>query len=119
MLPSPLHQGPDGTIWLPTKVGSFRYWSKRGSPDIFMNIMTSGGLTSRFVTDWAGPEAILRNMKIRLGAPNYPGDTMTFTGQVTSAELRDGKGVIAVGVRGSNRFGDHVSGSLELELPHR
>jgi acyl dehydratase len=92
---------------------------KRGSPDIFMNIMTSGGLTSRFVTDWAGPEVILRNMKIRLGAPNYPGDLMTFTGLVNSSEMRDGKGIIEVGVRGANRFGDHVSGTLELELPRR
>jgi hypothetical protein len=58
-------------------------------------------------------------MKIRLGAPNYPGDTMTFAGQVNLAELRDGKGVVEVGVRGSNRFGDHVSGSLEFELPRR
>ncbi len=92
---------------------------KRGSPNIFMNIMTSGGLTSRFVTDWAGPEAIFHNMKIRLGAPNYPGDTMTFVGQVNSAELRDGRGVVVVGVRGFNRFGDHVSGTCELELPRR
>ncbi|HIG71851.1 MAG TPA: hypothetical protein EYQ46_17730, partial [Myxococcales bacterium] len=92
---------------------------KRGSPNIFMNIMTSGGLTSRFVTDWAGPEVILRNMKIRLGAPNYPGDLMTFTGVVNSSETRDGKGIIEVGVRGANRFGDHVSGTLELELPLR
>jgi uncharacterized OB-fold protein/acyl dehydratase len=90
---------------------------KRGSPNIFMNIMTSGGLTSRYVADWAGPEALLRNMKIRLGAPNYPGDTMTFSGLVNSAEIREGKGVIEVGIRGANRFGDHVSGSIELELP--
>jgi acyl dehydratase len=92
---------------------------KRGSPNIFMNIMTSGGLTSRYVSDWAGPDALLRNMKIRLGAPNYPGDTMTFSGLVNSAELREGKGIIEVGIRGSNRFGDHVSGTLELELPRR
>ena len=92
---------------------------KRGSPNIFMNIMTSGGLTSRYVSDWAGPEALLRNMKIRLGAPNYPGDTMTFSGLVNSAEVRDGKGIIEVGIRGSNQLGDHVSGTLELELPRR
>lgn len=92
---------------------------KRGSPNIFMNIMTSGGLTSRYVTDWAGPEAILRNMKIRLGAPNYPGDTMTFSGLVNSAGLHGSKGVIEVAIRGANRFGDHVSGTLELELPRR
>ncbi len=92
---------------------------KRGSPNIFMNIMTSGGLTSRYVTDWAGPEAIFHNMKIRLGAPNYPGDTMTFSGQVNAALVRDGKGIVEVAIRGANRFGDHVSGTLELELPRR
>jgi uncharacterized OB-fold protein/acyl dehydratase len=90
---------------------------KRGSPNIFMNIMTSGGITSRYVTDWAGPEAILRNMKIRLGAPNFPGDTMNLVGQVNSAELRGGVGVVEVGIRGVNKWGDHVSGTLDLELP--
>jgi acyl dehydratase len=92
---------------------------KRGSPDIFMNIMTTGGFTSRYVTDWAGPEALIRSMKFRLGAPNYPGGLMTFRGEVKSADVRDGKGVVEVGVRGINQYGDHVSGSLELELPRR
>jgi len=91
----------------------------RGSKDIFMNILTTNGYVGRFVTDWAGPEALLRFVDIRLGAPNYPGDTMTFTGTVNSAELRDGKGIIEVGIRGANKFGDHVSGTLEVELPLR
>ena len=37
---------------------------KRGSPDIFMNILTSSGLSSRYVTDWAGPEAVLKNLRL-------------------------------------------------------
>ena len=44
-----------------------------------MNILTTNGLVERYVTDWAGPAAIVRKVKIRLGAPNYPGDTMTMT----------------------------------------
>ena len=28
---------------------------ERGSPDIFMNILTTNGFVGRFVTDWAGP----------------------------------------------------------------
>lgn len=90
---------------------------QRGLPNIFMNIMTTGGLTGRYVTDWAGPEAIVRKMKIRLGIPNFPGDTMTYIGQVHAAEQRDGVGFVEVGVRGFNQLGDHVSGTLELELP--
>ena len=54
---------------------------ERGSHDIFMNILTTNGFVGRFITDWAGPDAVLKSVKIRLGAPNYPGDTMTMTGQ--------------------------------------
>jgi acyl dehydratase len=86
---------------------------RRGTPDIFMNILTSSGLTARYVTDWAGPEAILTALRIRLGAPNYPGDTMVFEGRVAKA---DG-GRVEVAIRGANRLGDHVTGTALLRLP--
>jgi 3-oxo-4,17-pregnadiene-20-carboxyl-CoA hydratase beta subunit len=86
---------------------------ERGSPDIFMNILSTNGFVGRFITDWAGPDAILKSVKIRLGAPNHPGDTMTMTGQVTSKD----DGVIEVQVRGTNDLGDHVTGTVALELP--
>jgi acyl dehydratase len=85
----------------------------RGSPDIFMNILSTNGFVGRFVTDWAGPDARLTSVKIRLGAPNYPGDTMTMSGSVT----RKDDGVVEVAVRGANRLGDHVTGTVTLELP--
>lgn len=90
---------------------------RRGSPNIFMNIMTSGGLTTRYVTDWAGPEALVQKMNIGLGAPNYPGDLMTFYGKVSAADIREGKGIVEIAVRGANAFGDHVNGTFEIELP--
>ncbi len=86
---------------------------ERGSKDIFMNILTTNGFVGRFITDWAGPDAVLRSVKIRLGAPNYPGDTMTLTGRVTK---KDGN-VVEVGLRGANSLGDHVTGTATLELP--
>ena len=86
---------------------------ERGSPDIFMNILSTNGFVGRFVTDWAGPDAVLKSVKIRLGAPNHPGDTMTMTGQVT--EKHDG--VVEVAIRGANDIGDHVTGTVALELP--
>jgi acyl dehydratase len=85
----------------------------RGSPDIFMNILTTNGYVGRFVTDWAGPDAQLRVVDIVLGAPNYPGDVMRLCGRVTSKQ----QGVITLEVRGANRLGDHVKGSVELSLP--
>jgi uncharacterized OB-fold protein len=90
---------------------------ERGSPDIFMNILTTSGLCGRYVSDWAGTEALLRSLEIRLGAPNYPHDTMTMSGSVISKSSDEGRGVIELGLRGYNRIGDHVTGSVVVELP--
>ena len=87
----------------------------RGSPDIFMNILTTNGFVGRFVTDWTGPEARLRKVDIRLGAPNYPGDTMTMEGSVTGKN--DEAGTIEVSLRGRNGIGDHVTGKVVVSLP--
>ncbi|MEO6123591.1 MAG: MaoC family dehydratase [Ilumatobacteraceae bacterium] len=84
----------------------------RGSKDIFMNILTTNGLIGRYVTDWAGPNAVIRKVAIRLGAPNYPGDTMTVTGTVT----RKQDGEIEVAVIGANNLGNHVTGTVVLTL---
>ncbi len=87
---------------------------QKGSKDIFMNILTTNGYVGRFVTDWTGPEALLKKVAIRLGAPNYPYDTMTLTGSVT-AKHEDG--AIEITVRGANSLGDHVTGTVTLVLP--
>ncbi len=86
---------------------------ERGSKDIFMNILSTNGFVGRFVTDWAGPNAVLKKVSIRLGAPNYPGDTMQMTGKVTKKDA----GMVEVALRGANGLGDHVSGTVTLELP--
>jgi acyl dehydratase len=87
---------------------------ERGSKDVFMNILTTNGYVGRYVTDWAGPEAVLKKVAIRLGAPNYPGDTMLMTGRVKS---KGDEGVVEVEIRGANNLGDHVVGTVSLVLP--
>ena len=86
---------------------------RRGTPDVFTNILTTNGLVGRFVTDWAGPDATVKRIAIRLGVPNFPGDTMRLTGRVTAAE----RGVVEVAVAGRNRLGDHVTGTVTVGLP--
>jgi uncharacterized protein len=90
---------------------------KKGSKDIFMNILASSGLSGRYVGDWAGPDAILKNLKIRLGAPNYPYDTMTMSGSVAKKEVIGGAGVVQVAFEGLNSLGAHVTGTIDLALP--
>ncbi len=86
---------------------------ERGSPDIFMNILTSNGLVGRYVTDWAGANAFVSAIRIRLGVPNHPGDTMRMMGTVSAKA----DGVITVTVKGSNSLGDHVTGTVDLVIP--
>ena len=86
---------------------------QRGSKDIFMNILTTNGYVGRYVTDWAGPEALLRKVDIRLGAPNYPGDTMTLRGRVAGKN----EGLVEVEIVGANGLGNHVTGTVTLALP--
>jgi uncharacterized protein len=89
---------------------------KQGAPDIFVNILTTNGLVSRYVTDWAGSEAMLRSIKIRLGGPATPGTTLRFRGHV-SAERRDaGERILEVSLSAHNELGMHATGTVELGL---
>jgi len=84
----------------------------KGSKDIFVNILTDTGLVQRYITDWAGPSAIITSISLRLGVPWYAYDTVTFRGEVTAVE----DGVITVKVVGSNSLGDHVVATSTLTV---
>jgi acyl dehydratase len=84
-----------------------------GMGDVFMNILTTNGLVGRYVTDWAGPDAIVRNVAIKLGTPNLPGDTMTLRGSITAK----GADEITLEIAGKNSWGNHVTGTVRVTLP--
>ena len=89
----------------------------QGAPDLFMNILTTNGYVARYVTDWAGPEAMLRRIAIRLGAPAVPGKPLRFTGRVAARREADGECVLEVAVRAASELGDHATGTVTLTLP--
>jgi hypothetical protein len=84
----------------------------KGSKDIFVNILTDTGLVQRFLTDWAGPTALIKSIGLRLGVPWYAYDTITFSGEVTAVE----DGLITVKVFGRNSLGDHVIATATLTI---
>ncbi|MET9761133.1 MaoC/PaaZ C-terminal domain-containing protein [Streptomyces sp. NPDC006372] len=86
---------------------------QKGSPDIFMNILTTNGLVGRYITDHFGPRTVLRRVAVRLGAPNHPGDTLVLTGTV---EEVDGD-TVTVRVVGANGIGTHVTGTVTVTVP--
>jgi len=110
----------------------------RGSKDIFLNILTTTGLVQRCVTDWAGPRAQVRGVRVRLGVPCYAGDTLVLGGRVAAVGSGSGSGSgngsgngttngsangsangsggdVVVEVVGRCGLGDHVTGQVRLE----
>ena len=85
----------------------------QGLPNIFMNILTTNGLVGRYVTDWAGPDAVVTGVKVKLGGPNMPGDTLKLRGKVVAAD--DGR--VDVEVTGENSWGNHVTATVTVALP--
>ena len=91
----------------------------RGAKDIFVNILTTTGLVQRYVSGWAGPDAVVRAVSIRLGVPCHAGETLTLSGQVTAADGADDvtKRVVSVLVTGPCGLGDHVTAIVRIEMP--
>lgn len=89
-----------------------------GSKDIFMNILTTTGLVQKFVGDWAreavGPDFRITSCGLRLGAPAYPYDTMTFSGTVVENAEDAADGTITIDVLGLVSLGNHVNAKVTL-----
>ena len=84
----------------------------KGSKDIFVNILTDTGLVQRYITDWAGPNAMVKSISLRLGVPWYAYDTVTFTGEVTAV---DGD-LVTLKIVGANSLGNHVIANATLTM---
>ncbi|WP_068155512.1 MaoC family dehydratase [Rhodococcus phenolicus] len=85
---------------------------QKGSKDIFVNILTDTGLVQRYVTDWAGPRAVVKSISLRLGVPWYAYDTLNLTGTVASVE----DGLITLDIVGSNSLGNHINAKATLVI---
>lgn len=88
---------------------------ERGSKDVLMNILASNAFVGRFVTDWSGPEGLLRSVKLRLGVPNHPGDVMRLRGAVVATDASTN--AVTISVEATNSLGKHLRATVELVLP--
>ncbi len=89
-----------------------------GSKDIFMNILTTTGYVQRYVGEWArdaiGPDFRITSCGLRLGAPAYPYDTMTFSGTVVENADDAPDGTVTIDVLGLVSLGNHVNAKVTL-----
>lgn len=93
------------------------YAIAQGAPDIFMNILTSNGYVSRYVTDWSGGDTQVRRIATRLGGPAIPGKPLRFRGQVATDSAASGERVVEVVVTADNDLGNHLTATVELAIP--
>ena len=87
---------------------------ENGLPDVFMNILTTNGFVGRYITDWAGPDAMIKGLRLKLGGPNMPGDTLKMRGKVL--EVKDDLAIVEVA--GNNSWGSHVTATVKVALPN-
>jgi MaoC like domain len=89
----------------------------QGAPDIFMNILSDTAYCSRFLTDWGGPDAMVKRLAIRLGVPVFPGHALVYSGSLASLEVVDNEGLAGIDFRATSDLGDHVSGAATVSFP--
>ena len=87
------------------------------APDVFLNILSTNGFVSKFLTDWAGPRAWVKKIDIKLGVPAVPHQTLRFTGAVLDKSESGEKVEITVSVVAANDSGNHANGSAIVVLP--
>jgi acyl dehydratase len=90
---------------------------REGAKDIFLNILSTGGLIGRYLTDWSGPEGELKKINIRLGATVFPGDTLTSAGTVTKKYAEGDQHLVDVDFNFTVPMGPHAWGSATVALP--
>ncbi|MBB1156254.1 MaoC/PaaZ C-terminal domain-containing protein [Amycolatopsis dendrobii] len=84
--------------------------AERGMPDIFISINATNGFIDRYLTDVCGPATRIRRVSLRLGLPLFPGDTLTFAGEVIEAT----EDAVTIKVAGSHERGVHVSARVTV-----
>lgn len=83
-----------------------------GSPDIFLNILTTNGLMSAYVTNWCGPAWDLEAIDLRLKIPAFPGQTLTLTGTVTETDPDAGRATVSFVA--ATEYGPHCQGTATI-----
>ncbi len=88
-----------------------------GSQTVFTNTHTTAGYLERLVMQWAGSNAFLKSLKLRLGVPNYAGDELVLSGTVVATDAATGR--VTIKASGSNSLGQHVTAELVVTWPEQ
>jgi len=87
--------------------------------DVFVNTPFNLGMVSRFATDWAGPQATVRRMKIAMRGNVCAGDDMILTGTVARKYVDNGESRVDLAITIATQDGPMVPCEATLALPTR
>jgi acyl dehydratase len=85
-----------------------------GSRHMFMQWACQVGVIFRFITDWAGPDAWISRVAIKLQRPSYAHEDITFAGRVVSATEGD-ESSVEVEIESMDHGGVTTAGSVSLQ----
>ncbi|MFI5909305.1 MaoC/PaaZ C-terminal domain-containing protein [Dactylosporangium sp. NPDC051541] len=88
-----------------------------GFPSVFAVGMRQAGVLAAYVGDRLGPDNV-RRFEVQFRAIAWPGDTITYTGEVTAVEQTPTHTVCTVEVRATRQTGEvHLAGTAVFEVP--
>ena len=93
------------------------YANSQGAPDIFMNIISTNAYCTRYLTDWAGPDAMLEAPRDPPRRPRLPGLDAHLHRHGHRRAARRRREEVDVEFRASNDLGDHATGTATLVAP--
>jgi acyl dehydratase len=90
---------------------------KAGYPTPFAVGMLQAGVLATYATDWLGPENV-RRFKVQFREQAWPGDVLTYTGQVMAKREEDGLRLVDVELACTRQTGGlHLKGWATFVLP--
>jgi len=74
---------------------------------------------TQYVSDWAGPESNVRNLRVAFRRPDVAGNAIVYAGRVVDKRQEDGKNIIELEVVTLADGQPSVRGNVQVELPSR
>ena len=74
---------------------------------------------TQFVSDWAGTEGAVRNLRVAFRRPDVAGNALVLSGRVVDKRQEEGKNVVELEVVTLAGGEPSVRGNVQVELPSR
>ena len=91
-----------------------------GLPGIIVHGALKNAYLGQVVTDWMGPDGVLRKLSVRYRGTDVPNDALTCSGRVTKKYEQDGAYLVDCALTLENGQGEQTTtGTATVQLPSR